>query len=191
MSDTYVQRRGSRAIGARPVAEVRAASKGKLKDCLDWRAVGAAAAIGALGVAFYFHRYEGGATNLYFVWSATLLLAATIVFLTRRVLPAAVLIPAMVAVVDQASVVKHKAMNLVVHAYDLFFYLSSFATLHFLWSEYRLPLIGLILALLATVTLSVLSLSEPIPAPENCGSPACKPPPMVADEPLASYSALF
>ena len=36
---------------------------------------------------------------------------------------------------------KHQAMDMVVHAYDIFFYLSSWSTLTFLWSEYRAPLV--------------------------------------------------
>ena len=47
---------------------------------IGWRAAGIIALLATVGVGLYFRRYEGGGPNLFFVWSATLLIAATIVF---------------------------------------------------------------------------------------------------------------
>lgn len=118
---------------------------------IGWRAAGIIALLATVGVGLYFRRYEGGGPNLFFVWSATLLIAATIVFATGRVLVAAILVPALIAIVDRAAALKHQAMDMVVHAYDIIFYLGSWSTLTFLWSEYRS-------ALATVVSLFVLSL---------------------------------
>ena len=45
---------------------------------------------------------------------------------------------------------KRAVMNMVVHAYDLFFYLSSWSTISYLWSDQRRYVVGLVCALLAT-----------------------------------------
>jgi phosphoglycerol transferase MdoB-like AlkP superfamily enzyme len=124
---------------------------------LGAKSVVVAALLAAVGVGLYFRRWEGGAPNLFFVWSCTLLIAASIVFATRRVLVAAVLVPALIAIVDRAAVAKHKAMDMVVHAYDIVFYLSSWSTLVFLWSEYRFHLVALAGALLATLIAAVVA----------------------------------
>lgn len=74
------------------------------------------------------------------VLMAILTCAATgafVVVLSRRLLLAAVLMLAQVVVVTLASTVKLKHMNMVVHAYDIAFYLTSSSTLSFLWQTYR------------------------------------------------------
>jgi phosphoglycerol transferase MdoB-like AlkP superfamily enzyme len=113
--------------------------------------------IAAVGIGLYFRRYEGGAPNLFFVWSATLLVASAIVFLTGRVLVAAVLVPALIAIVDRTSAVKHEAMDMVVHAYDIIFYLGSWSTLSFLWREYWTDLVALAAALVVAVLVGLLA----------------------------------
>ncbi len=126
-------------------------------NVLGWRAAGLASLAAGVGVGTYFYRYEGGAPNLFFVWSATLLIAAAIVAATRRVLVAAVLVPALIAIIDRTATAKHKAMDMVVHAYDIFFYLTSWSTLTFVWSEYRTALVGLVAAIAATVLAAIIA----------------------------------
>ena len=46
-------------------------------------------------------------------------------------------------------VVKRATMNMVVHAYDLFFYLSSWSTISYLWSDQRRYVVGLFAACFA------------------------------------------
>jgi phosphoglycerol transferase MdoB-like AlkP superfamily enzyme len=122
-----------------------------------WRVAGIATLLATIGIGLYFRRYEGGAPNLFFVWSVTLLIAAAIVFATGRVLVAAVLVPALIAVVDRAATLKHQAMDMVVHAYDIIFYLGSWSTLTFLWSEYRGALVTLVSALVATLIAATIA----------------------------------
>lgn len=124
---------------------------------LGGRGVGMAAALALLGIGLYFRRYEGGAPNLFFVWSVTGLIATAIVLLTRRVLVAAVLVSAMIGIVVVAAAAKHKAMDMTVHAYDIFYYLSSWSTLAFLWSQYRGPLLELVAAMLALALVTVFA----------------------------------
>jgi Sulfatase len=57
----------------------------------------------------------------------------------------------MIIIVVYASAAKHKAMDMVVHAYDIVFYLTSPSTLVFLWSEYRAQMVQLIIALAAFI----------------------------------------
>ena len=44
---------------------------------------------------------------------------------------------ALVATIAAAASVKRATMNMVVHAYDLFFYFSSWSTVSYLWSDQR------------------------------------------------------
>lgn len=124
---------------------------------IGWLGVGVLTAAVLIGVWLYFRRYEGAWPNQFFVWSATFLVGATIVLLTRRLLVAALFVGAMITIIVQASAAKHKAMDMVVHAYDIIFYLTSLSTLRFLWSEYRLPLVGLIAALAGVAAVLVLA----------------------------------
>lgn len=125
--------------------------------CLGRRSVGLVAVAATVGIGLYFRRWEGGPANLFFVSACTLLVATGIIFATRRPLVAAVLVSAMILIVDRASVAKHKAMDMVVHAYDIIFYLSSWSTLTFLWSEYRGALVGLGGAFVATLAIAFLA----------------------------------
>lgn len=80
---------------------------------------------------------EGGPAT---VLLATLICATTgalAVVMTRRILIAAMLMLGQVIVVTVASELKLKHMNMVVHAYDIAFYLTSWSTLTFLWESYR------------------------------------------------------
>ena len=52
-------------------------------------------------------------------------------------------------VIVAAASVKRAIMNMVVHAYDIFFYLSSWSTVSYLWSDQRRYLLALVGALLA------------------------------------------
>lgn len=116
-----------------------------------WRI--AAAVSSAIGI--YIWRYEGSPASMLFCASATLGIAAAIVLVTRRILVAAVLVPAMVAIVVVASHTKLRVMNLALHAYDIVFYLSAWSTVSYLWSDYRGYVIGFAVACLATAVTAV------------------------------------
>ena len=89
---------------------------------------------------------EGGPST---VLTAMLVCAATgaaVALATRRLLVAVAIMAAQVMLVSIASWVKLKYMNMVLHAYDLAFYLTSWTTLTFLWDSYRLQMLGVMLA---------------------------------------------
>ena len=115
------------------------------------------AALFSLPTVDYFWKYEGGAANLFFVSSITLTLGASLVLVFCRVLVASVLVNAIVGIVATVAWVKHQAMDMVLHAYDLVFYLSSRSTIGFLWREFRPYVIALIVALSATVIAAAIA----------------------------------
>jgi phosphoglycerol transferase MdoB-like AlkP superfamily enzyme len=103
-----------------------------------------------LGVlARHFWLDEGYLANILFTAAVTLALISFVVLITRRVLFATLLIASMVAMIVAASTVKQAVMNMVVHAYDFFFYLTSWSTLSYLWSDHRRYLLALVGALIA------------------------------------------
>ena len=108
-----------------------------------------AAALFSLPTAVYLHYYEGGASNQFFVWSVTLTLGAWIVLAFRRVLVASVLVNALVGLIATASWAKQQAMDMALHAYDVVFYLSSWATIDYLWNGFRLHVVALVAGVLA------------------------------------------
>src|SRR6185312_13993557 len=84
-------------------------------------------------------------------------LVGFVVLLSRRLLFASVVISALIVVVVAVAVVKRSIMNMVVHAYDLIFYLSSWSTISFLWSDHRRYLLAFLAALAGMVGISVLA----------------------------------
>jgi hypothetical protein len=116
-------------------------------------------AVGVLGLVLARHFWldEGSASNIFFTAAVTLMLVAFVVVLSRRVLFAMVLVSALIAVVVTVAAVKRSLMNMVMHAYDVFFYFSSWSTVSFLWSDHRRYLIGLVAAIVATIAVSWLA----------------------------------
>ncbi|KAB2920365.1 MAG: sulfatase-like hydrolase/transferase [Hyphomicrobiaceae bacterium] len=92
----------------------------------------------------HFWRDEGELPNILFTAAVSLALISAIVVLARRVLFATVLTGAFVAGLIVVATAKHAVMNMVVHAYDLIFYLSSWSTIAYLWSDQRRYVIGLV-----------------------------------------------
>ncbi len=98
----------------------------------------------------HFWSDEGELPNIIFTAGVTLAMAAVLALISRRVLFSVVLTAALVATIAAAASAKRATMNMVVHAYDLFFYLSSWSTISYLWSDQRRYVVGLVCALLAT-----------------------------------------
>jgi hypothetical protein len=80
---------------------------------------------------------EGGLATSLFAATSCLTLGAFLVVLTRRVLFATIAVSALALLVVLGASIKHKKMNMVMHAYDLVFYLSSWSTVIYLWEDYR------------------------------------------------------
>jgi phosphoglycerol transferase MdoB-like AlkP superfamily enzyme len=115
-----------------------------------------AAAVWA-GVLAYYYFYEGETANVAFVAGCTLALGATLTIVTRRALFSAVVVAASVATIVWAASVKRQTMNMVVHAYDLFFYLTSWSTFTFLWTDHRRLVVTLVACIAAIIALAVVA----------------------------------
>jgi phosphoglycerol transferase MdoB-like AlkP superfamily enzyme len=126
---------------------------GELRPRSAWAVAGLIGA--ALARRFWID--EGYPANILFTVAVTLALIALVVLLTRRVLFATVLTGSMVAVVVLAASVKQAVMNMVVHAYDLFFYLGSWSTVSYLWSDHRRYVLAFFAALTAVGIVALLS----------------------------------
>jgi len=105
----------------------------------------------------HFWRDEGTFPNILFTAGVTAALGALVVVLTRRVLFAAALTASSIVVLVVVAATKRTLMNMVLHAYDIFFYLSSWATVSYLWSDHRRYLLGLVGALLAVAFVAWLA----------------------------------
>jgi Sulfatase len=103
---------------------------------------------------FWMNEWPKG--NVAYSAAVTGAIIAFIALLTGRVLLATVLAAAQVGIVCVAAVVKLKTMDMLVHAYDLYFYFRSWSTVEFLATSYPLYTFGLIGALTTSLVLAIL-----------------------------------
>ncbi|HRK18413.1 MAG TPA: sulfatase-like hydrolase/transferase [Hyphomicrobiaceae bacterium] len=89
------------------------------------------------GLIAFFWRTEGEIENIAFTAGTTAALIAVLTLMTRRLFFSTLIVSSMVAIVAWASMTKRQTMDMVVHAYDLFFYLSSWSTISYLWADHR------------------------------------------------------
>ena len=94
----------------------------------------------ASAAALHIWQHEGNAASMAFVAAVSLFVAALVAFVTRRALVAAVLTVAMMAIVVLASAEKVRLMYMAIHAYDIVYYLTSPATLKFLFLNFPVPM---------------------------------------------------
>lgn len=100
---------------------------------LDRRAcVGISIALAAV-LAWSFWHWEGVLLNVVFTAGVTLALGAVITLVTRRVLFAAAVTTAIVAIINGIAAAKLQTIGMVLHAYDIVFYLGSWSTVTYLW----------------------------------------------------------
>lgn len=116
-------------------------------------AYGLAALLIAL-VIRHFWLDEGSLSNILFTSGVTAGIMAVLLIATRRALFAAGVCVAIVALIIATSTAKQRIMNMVVHAYDIIFYLSSPSTLAYLWSDQRRYVVGFLVALLLIAVLA-------------------------------------
>src|SRR5262245_60487884 len=98
----------------------RVLSRGEMRPATAW-------AISALLLALLMRHFwidEGEFANILFTLAVTGALIALVLVISRRALFATVLVASVVAAIIAAAAAKRAVMNMVVHAYDLFFYLS-------------------------------------------------------------------
>lgn len=113
-------------------------------------AVAVATAAIALALAYYHWRYEGWRETIIFASAITTSITAALTLLTRRILFSIAVVAAAVTMIVVASDVKRHYIEMVLHAYDVVFYLTSLSTLKYLWVDHRVHLIAIALSFLAT-----------------------------------------
>ena len=118
--------------------------------------VWALTAIIASGLAYYHWRYEGWRETIIFASAITAAMIAALTLISRRILFSISVIAALVAMIVVASDVKRHFVEMVLHAYDVVFYLTSITTLSFLWVDHSGQLLELAGAILATVAIGTL-----------------------------------
>ena len=100
---------------------------------------------------------EGGPATSLFALTTCLFLAALIVLLTRRVLFAVVLVAGFALAIVLGASIKLKKMNMVMHAYDLLFYLNSWSTVTYLWYDYRRYFLAILITIFAVILAGALA----------------------------------
>ncbi|HPG88245.1 MAG TPA: sulfatase-like hydrolase/transferase [Hyphomicrobium sp.] len=116
---------------------------------LSLPAVSAATAILAAGLAYYHWHYEGWRETIIFAGSITTGIAAMLTLITRRILFSVAIVAAFIAMIVIASDVKRHYIEMVLHAYDVVFYLTSLSTLKYLWVDHRVHLMAIALSFVA------------------------------------------
>lgn len=143
MSVELVHRTGSPIlIGTHPPER-------KLSASAVWYATSAI----ALGLAYYHWCYEGWRDTILFAGAITAALVCALTFVSRRILFSITLIALLVATIVIASDVKQHYVEMVLHAYDVVFYLTSWSTIVYLWVDHR----SMLLALLAMIMIAIVS----------------------------------
>ena len=100
-------------------------------------------AIFAVALVYYHWRYEGWLQTIVFAGAITASLFSLLLLISRRALFSIVLIALLVATIVMAADVKRHYIEMVLHAYDVVFYLTSWSTLVFLWADHKLMLLAL------------------------------------------------
>lgn len=112
-------------------------------------AVAVATTIIAAALAYYHWRYEGWRETIIFAGAITTAVTAALTLISRRILFSISVVAAGVAMIVVASDVKRHYIEMVLHAYDVVFYLTSLSTLKYLWVDHRLHLIAIALSFVA------------------------------------------
>jgi len=143
---------GAAALSRAPAKRAAPISR-RLAPPVVW----AATAVLALSLGIYFWRFEVEGADFLFAGSVTLTVGALIVVACGRLLPAAVLVTAMVGVIRTVSYIKQQTTELVLHAYDVVSLLGSWQALVHFWDGQRRYAAALLLALLVTAIVGWLA----------------------------------
>ncbi|MCB1515079.1 MAG: sulfatase-like hydrolase/transferase [Hyphomicrobiaceae bacterium] len=133
----------SRDVGAASVRRSASALSGVTGLGWAWWVTG----LLLLAMGAYFVRHEGWPANVVFTMALTGVLISILILATRRVLFATSVVAAAVAVIVIAATIKYSYMGMVLHAYDVAFYLFSRDTLWYLWIDFRAELITLVVVM--------------------------------------------
>ncbi len=138
------------------VAELLRRARARLFDPtgqLSGFAVAWMVAIVAAALAYYHYWHEGWRETIMFAGAITTGLTALLTLMTRRVLFSTVAVASLVGIVVIASGVKRQYIDMVLHAYDVVFYLTSLSTLSFLWVDHKVQLLGGLVAVALTAVI--------------------------------------
>lgn len=100
---------------------------------------------------------EGGPATMLFAGAVNAALAAAVLLFCRRPLVATVLVGSLAAMISVASELKRQSLNMVLHAYDLVFYLKSASTIAFLWQDFRSYALAGLAAIVLVVLVTILA----------------------------------
>lgn len=112
-----------------------------------------AASLSTLALLVYANTYEGWWPHFTFAVACTLMIGFVVLLLTRRLLFSTVLTTGSISLIIAVAAAKRQAMDMVLHAYDVFFYMRSWATVSYLWSDHRIYILKFF-AGLAAIALS-------------------------------------
>ncbi len=133
--------------GSRALAAVRRGyAFGPCSPRLAWALT---AVIGA-ALARYHWRYEGWRETIIFAGATSLVLVCVLTLLTRRILFSITIVAAAITMIVIAADIKRRYVEMVLHAYDIVFYLTSPATISFLWVDHKAKLLAIVAAFFAT-----------------------------------------
>ncbi len=121
------------------------------------RAPWTAALLAAFVVAAHVSQFEGGALDILFTLAAPATAGSLVLALTRRPLFSIVATTLGVTLIFVVSKAKQEAMNMVLHAYDLIFYFSSWSTLTFLANSYRTHVVSFVVSLIIVIAVGTLA----------------------------------
>lgn len=128
----------------------------------------ALSAASALALASWLAWTEGPPITVLLAIMVSATTGALIMLLTRRLLLAVVLVAAQVALVTTISSLKLKYMNMVLHAYDIAYYLMSSTNLSFLVTNYGGPVLAALVVGLMAVFLAVVAWRiDPVRVPRS------------------------
>ena len=151
--DTGTRNRHFTPMTSEPISAPKTRQRPRLFEApgkLSAHTVWASTALIAAALAYYHWRWEGWRETIIFASAITTALVATLALLTRRILFSIAVVAAIVTMIVVASDVKRHYIEMVLHAYDVVFYLTSLSTLKFLWVDHRVHLIAIGLSFFAT-----------------------------------------
>jgi phosphoglycerol transferase MdoB-like AlkP superfamily enzyme len=145
-------------VGRPAGSPARRTVRGSVRALLPYFSVTPHMAAALAGVLFaaasvHFCRTEGTPLNVLFTIGVTAVLIAVLALVTRRLLFATTVVLGICAIVSVTASIKRQIMSMVVHAYDLIFYLGSWSTISYLWADHRRYLVGFLLAVAALVSI--------------------------------------
>jgi sulfatase-like protein len=144
MTDHHVDLTGTRA------APVPSSAKPSLRlQSLSPRAVWAIAAATALVSVVHSWMVDGQLADVLFVTGVTLTIGALLVLASQRVLTATVLVAAIMILLRTIAVQKQEATDVVLHAYDVVTFVSSWSAITAFWQEHRVYAVALLTACVA------------------------------------------